>query len=126
LDEYGIEYALLNYVDELEELTILDEKGDATITYAPFTSTHFPRTKWALIYWDDDGMVLIKRNGVNAGLLSLEYTSVFPEGKQYHQMLARSGKLDRMRAVQELQRKLAEDPLCRRANYLLQSTEIFP
>ena len=34
-----------------------------------------------LVYFDDTGMVLVRRNGLNQNLQSLEYTSVYPEGK---------------------------------------------
>jgi hypothetical protein len=123
LQDYQIEYALLNYVDDLEIVTVMGPGKSSQVTYAPFTSTHFPRSNWALIYWDDDGMILIKRNGANQSLLTHEYTAIFPEGVQngitYQEMLARSRRLDKPRAVIELQRKLHEEPDCRRAQKLL-------
>lgn len=121
LADYKIEYALLNYVDDLERVTEIDRNQKTVVYYEPFTSTRFPRNRWALIYWDDDGMVLIKKNGVNQNLVSLEYTSVFPEGRSYQLMAVRNGLVDRNKAIQELQRKLAEEPSCRRAHLLLQS-----
>lgn len=121
LADYKIEYALLNYVDDLERVTEIDRNQKTVVYYEPFTSTRFPRNRWALIYWDDDGMVLIKKNGVNQNLLPLEYTSVFPEGRSYQLMAVRNGLVDRQKAIQELQRKLAEQPSCRRAHSLLQS-----
>jgi hypothetical protein len=119
LEKYSIEYSLLNYLDDLEELTTFDAKNNPVITYAPFSSTHFPRARWALVYWDDDGMILVKRNGMNAALTKLEYTSIFPEGSAYMQMLVHSKKIDKGRSVEELQRKLKEDPDCKRAKKLL-------
>lgn len=121
LADYKIEYVLLNYVDDLERVTEIDRNQKTVVYYEPFTSTRFPRNRWALIYWDDDGMVLIKKNGVNQNLLPLEYTSVFPEGRSYQLMAVRNGLVDRQKAIQELQRKLAEQPSCRRAHSLLQS-----
>jgi len=119
LSEYHIEYALLNYVDQLEQLTVVQPDNTRITTYAPFSSTHFPRRAWALIYWDDDGMILIKRNAANQKLLSLEYGSVFPEGAGYQESLARAGRINVSKAVEELQRKLREDPSCYRARRLL-------
>lgn len=121
LADYKIEYVLLNYVDDLERVTEIDRNQKTVVYYEPFTSTRFPRNRWALIYWDDDGMVLIKKNGVNQNLLPLEYTSVFPEGRSYQLMAVRNGLVNRQKAIQELQRKLAEQPSCRRAHSLLQS-----
>lgn len=119
LDRYHIEYALLNYVDDLETVTRIDSSGHASVSQAPFTSTHFPRSAWALVYWDDNGMVFVRRNGVNQDLLGREYTASFPEGQGYQEMLARSGTLDVNQAIDDLERKLAEDPGCSRARALL-------
>jgi hypothetical protein len=123
LNDFAIEYAVLNYVDQLERVTTIDRTGKATETYAPFSSTHFPRNHWALVFWDDHGMIFIRRNGSNAKLLEREYTSVFPEGEYYHQTLIQAGRIDRATAIVELQRKIQEDPSCRRASYLLQVTQ---
>lgn len=120
LDDYGIEYALLNYVDELEKVTMVDQNKQQKIVYMPFSSTHFPRTRWALIYFDDTGMVFVRRSGINKELESFEYTAIYPEGTGYQQNLARQGKVDIPKAVQQLQRKLKEDPACNRARRLLQ------
>lgn len=121
LSDYKIEYALLNYVDDLERVTEIDKNQKAVVYYEPFTSTRFPRERWALIYFDDDGMVVIKKNGVNRSLLRFGYTSVFPEGRSYQLMAVRNGLVDRQKAIEELQRKLVEQPSCRRARSLLQS-----
>lgn len=120
LNKYQIDYALLSYWDELEEVTTFDSKGQALKTYAPFSSTHFPRTNWALVYWDDDGMVLVKRNGMNAILAASEYTAIFPEGLFYQANLIKGGKIDKNRATAEVFRKLKEDPGSKRAQRLLQ------
>jgi len=129
LQEHQIEYALLNYVDDLEIVTVMTANKEPQITYAPFTSTHFPRSSWALVYWDDDGMILVKRTGLNRELLTFEYEAVFPEGIQngrtYQEILARSGRLDGHKAIEELQRKLKEEPQCRRAQRLLQALKGF-
>ncbi|MCI0411935.1 hypothetical protein L0222_03930 [bacterium] len=119
LDKYKIEYALLNYFDELEEVTLIDSQNLPIKTYAPFSSTHFPRSRWALVYWDDDGMILVKRKGLNESLVSMEYTSVFPEGVAYQLSLVRGGKVDKDRAIAEILKKLKEDPQCKRAQRML-------
>ncbi|HEV8659976.1 MAG TPA: hypothetical protein VGS96_15325 [Thermoanaerobaculia bacterium] len=117
LHDYQIEYALLEYVDDLDRVTTLDAAGRATISFAPMTVTRFPRSRWALVYWDDDGMVFIKRGGINA--TAGEYDAVFPEGGGYQRSLVQEGVVERARAIAQLQRKIAEDPRCRRARMLL-------
>ncbi len=121
LSDYAIEYALLEYVDELERVTVLASDGKATTTLAPMTATRFPRSRWALAYWDDDGMVFIKRHGVNR--ISNEYGAIYPEGRGYQQQMIARGVADRAHAIAELQRKLREDPSCRRAQMLLRSIQ---
>ena len=119
LRDYAIEYALVDYVDDLERVTAIGTDGRTTTTLVPVTNTRFPRPRWALVYWDDDGMIFLKRSGVNAP--ATEYTALYPEGRGYQKQLIESGAVDRSLALAELQRKLREDPKSRRARALLQS-----
>lgn len=121
LDDSAIEYAVLNYVDDLEKVTMMEKNNQAKVVYMPFSSTHFPRSRWALVYWDDCGMILVRRNGLNQNLLAQEYTSVFPEGTAYQENLVKDGKIDRIKAIEELQRKVSEDPQCNRAVRILRN-----
>ncbi len=121
LRDYQVEYALLDYTDELDRVVVFDAAGKSSAGYAPISATRFPRSRWALVDWDDDGMVFVRRNGVNASLAAREYGSVFPEGDGYQRQLVERGTVNRARAVAELQRKLVEDPGCRRARALLAS-----
>lgn len=121
LRDYRIEYALIDYTDELDRVVVFDAVGKSSAGFAPISVTRFPRSRWALVDWDDDGMVLVRRGGANGALAAGEYTSVFPEGYGYQRQLVDSGRVDRTRLVAELQRKLAEDPNCRRARVLLAS-----
>ncbi len=121
LNEYQIDYALLNYVDDLEKVTYMQPDGGSFVVYMPFTETHFPRSRWALLYWDDTGMVLVRRKGQNSNLLPMEFTNVYPEGSDYMKQLVLNGKLSKTLAISELERKVREDPSCRRAKNLLES-----
>ncbi len=124
LDEYKIDYALLNYVDDLERVTYMNPNGESNVVYMPFTETHFPRSRWALLFWDDTGMVLIRRKGQNSKLLPMEFSHVYPEGVQYMEQLVQNGKISKELAISELERKLHEDPSCRRAQNLLNSLKM--
>ncbi|HUP44557.1 MAG TPA: hypothetical protein VM779_03495 [Thermoanaerobaculia bacterium] len=121
LREYQIEYALLEYVDALDRVTTIGHDGTVTTSLAPVTATRFPRSRWALVYFDDVGMIFIRRDGTNQHLLGEEYTAVFPEGEGYQRHLVESGAIDRRRVISELQRKLREQPDSRRAQRLLAS-----
>ena len=126
LQKYKIEYALLGYWDDLEEVITLDSQNRAVKTYAPFTSTHFPRNRWALIHWNDEGMIFVKRDGINSSLAEFEYSSVFPEGNGYQQQLVKGGRVKKDRALVELSRKLKEDPECKRAQKLFTEIRALP
>ncbi len=119
LRDEQIEYALLDYVDDLDRVVTFDAAGKSTSGYAPITATRFPRWRWALVYWDDDGMVFVRRGGTNA--VTAEYDAVYPEGRGYERQLVESGVVDRERAIEQLHRKLGQDPGCRRAKALLAS-----
>jgi hypothetical protein len=121
LRDYAIEYTVLQYIDNLERVTTIDRSGHAQVSFAPFTATRFPRSRWALVYWDDDGMVFVKRGGADS--TAGEYDAVFPEGRDYQRQLVATGTVDRAGAIAELQRKIAEDPGCRRARWLLAAVQ---
>ncbi len=121
LRDYAIEYAILEYVDDLERVTTIDAAGQARVAYAPFTTTRFPRTRWALVDWDDDGMIFVRRGGPNS--TAGEYDAVFPEGRDYQQHLVAAGSVDRNRVVEQVRRKIAEDPGCMRARRILASIQ---
>jgi hypothetical protein len=121
LNEYQIDYAILNYVDDLEKVTYMNPNKESFVVYMPFTETHFPRSRWALIFWDDTGMVLVRRKGQNSNLLPMEFRNVFPEGSDYMKQLVVNGKISKAEAISQLERKLREDSSCRRAKNLLES-----
>lgn len=121
LHDYAIDYALLEYVDDLDRVTTFDAAGRMRMSFAPISATRFPRARWALAYWDDDGMVFVKRGGANA--FADDDDAVFPEGRGYQRQLVDEGVVDRARAVAQLQRKIADDPGCRRARMLLASIQ---
>ena len=121
LRDHAVEYALLQYVDEPDRVTTIAADGTATTSMVPFTVTRFPRTRWALVYFDDDGMIFVRRGGANDHVLGDEYTAVYPEGPGYQQHLVQNGSVGRDVAIAELRRKLREDPQSKRAQYLLAS-----
>ena len=123
LSDYGIEFALLEYVDQLDRVTVMASDGSVSTTYLPVSVSRFPRARWALVYWDDDGMILVRRDGANAALTAREYEVVVPEGRAYLAELVKAGSVSRELAIAELQRKLREDPGSRRARRLLASIQ---
>lgn len=121
LRDYAIDYAVLEYVDDLDRVTTIGRDGSVAQSLAPLTATRFPRSRWALVYFDDDGMIFVRRDGANQHLLRHEYRHVYPEGRGYQRLLVETGLAPRHGVIAELRRKLAEDPQSQRARALLAS-----
>ena len=113
LRDFRIEYAVLEYVDKLDEVRIA---GTNQAFPASATSVRFPQSQWALVFFDDDGMIFVRRNGANP--IADEYRFVFPEGHGYQRMLIDAGRVRKEDFLAEIERKLREDPGSRRAHAL--------
>ena len=121
LRDYQIEYAILEYVDRLDAVSVVNPDGTRSSFGASVTAARFPRSQWALVFWDDDGMIFVRRAGPNRHLLAGEYRVAQPEGTGFLKELVAQGRVNRAEAIAELQRKLREDPQSRRARALLES-----
>ncbi len=121
LERYAIGYALLEYSPELEQTLIMDPGGGAPReVYRPSSYNKFPRSRWALVFWDDTAMVFVRRTAETGQLIEArEYRHVYPENVACQLELIAAGIADSGRCRLELQRKLAADPGCRRARDLL-------
>jgi hypothetical protein len=107
LDRYGIRWAVVRYQGEE---TVVGPRGRAR---RPWSVSHFPPEGWALVYWDDAGMVLVRREG-----LRLPEWTVNPESARWVGEEIRAGRLDRAAVSAELDRKMRENPGSRRAAWL--------
>lgn len=121
LDEHGINTALLEYIEVLEEVTVVDAAGGAPqVIYRPYAVNHFPRSRWALVYWDDMAMVYVRRSVAAAPLIeTYEFRHVYPESAACQLELIAGGVADLEQCRLELQQKLGNDPGSRRARDLL-------
>jgi hypothetical protein len=125
LEKYDIGYTLLEYNPRLEQTTLVDAAGGAPrMVYRPSTMNHFPRSRWALVHWDDTAMVHVRRTAETARLIAThEYRHVYPEDAVCQLEMIAGGEADFGRCRLELQRKLRDDPGCRRARELLAALE---
>lgn len=121
LRDFKIEYVIFEYVDQLDRVNVVNRDGTQSAFSASLTSARFPRSQWALVFWDDDGMIFVRRAGPNGQALDGEYRIVQPEGTGFMKALVAEGRADRAGAIEELQRKLRDDPGSRRARSLLAS-----
>lgn len=110
LDDYGIRWAIVRYQGE-ERVT-----GPAGDRLQPWSIGRFPPADWALVYWDDAGMVFARREG-----LTLPEWTVNPESERWVREEVRAGRLKGEAVRLELERKVRERPECRRAARLLRA-----
>jgi hypothetical protein len=72
------------------------------------------------VYWDDDAMIFARRSAENETVISRnEYRAIQPEDWRFQLAGVLTGHTDVGPIVEELQRKLREDPRCTRAWALL-------
>jgi hypothetical protein len=118
LQHYQIDTALVRYLPQLTQ--VVGPDGRPRIPRS-FSALWFPARRWALVYWDDVAMVLVRRSAADPAWLSkLEYPVVRPDDSEYLRRGLTAGWLDRGGFLAELRRKLAEQPGCLRARELMQ------
>lgn len=110
LEKHRIGWAIVRFQGE-ERTT-----GPGGDRLQPWSLGHFPPREWALIYWDDAGMVFTRREG-----LALPEWSVNPESERWVRTEVSAGRLAGAAVRSELERKARENPACRRAARLLRA-----
>ncbi len=121
LRRYDIDAALLRYMPSLERVArARADGGPPGVQERAFSVNHFPAEDWALVYWDDDALIFVRRSAENESVISRnEYRAIQPEDWRYQLAGVLTGHTDAGPIVVELQRKLREDPQCSRAWALL-------
>ena len=110
LDKYGIRWAVVRYQGEE---TVVGPEGKRL---RPWSVSHFPPSGWVLVFWDDAGMVFARREGQ-----ALPEWRVNPESERWVREEISAGRLGGEAARSELERKVRENPGCRRAARLLRA-----
>ncbi|MEK7282891.1 MAG: hypothetical protein AAB249_03700, partial [Acidobacteriota bacterium] len=121
LQEHAIDAAFVRFSPALERVVLQGTGGGPdAVRERAFSANHFPRPAWALVYWDDDAMIFVRRSREYEGVISRhEYRAVHPEDWRYLLAGVAAGHLETGPILGELQRKLREDPGCARARSLL-------
>lgn len=120
LERHGIGHALLEYDPRLEQTTLVDPAGGPPrVVLRTSALNHFPRAHWALVHFDDTAQVLVRRSADHAELIeAMEYRHVCPGSIDVQLQLIADGEADAGQCRAELERKLRQDPSCRRARDL--------
>jgi hypothetical protein len=126
LDREQIDAAFLRYPPALQKVVYTRPDGSHRTGERAFSAAYFPAAQWALVYWDDDAMIFVRRTPEHADLIRRrEYAALNPDDWQYAFAGVLVGRIPVARILQELQRKLAEDPGCVRARDLLERFAAF-
>ncbi|PYQ12014.1 MAG: hypothetical protein DMH00_06905 [Acidobacteria bacterium] len=84
-----------------------------------FSAAYFQTSRWALVYWDDQALVFVRRDDPTySRLLEREYRIVNPDDSAHLLQAIRQGRVGLEEALREVDRKLAEDPACLTAHSL--------
>jgi len=115
----GATGALVRY--EPRRVPILEPDGRGGFTVAETRTANsylFPRELWDLVDWDDAVMLFLAPG--SAGGAGEAYRFVDPEDPERTLRLAARDPASRLAVLAELERKLADQPDCRRARELLE------
>jgi hypothetical protein len=128
LDRYDIDSALLRYPPELMPVVYPATDGEPPrVDRRPFSTLYFPGEDWALVYWDDAAMLFLKRIPEHEiWIRQWEYVDLRPDDHRHLLHRARTEAGFREAVMDELGRKVAEDPECRRARSLQQAFAAVP
>jgi len=119
LGRHRIEAAFLRYNPTLQKVVYTAPDGSRRTGERAFSATYFPSPDWALVYWDDDVMVMLRRTPEHAPAIArLEYRAIQPDDWRFVWASAMIGKVPPGPILAEVERKLREDPDCARAREL--------
>lgn len=112
LASYDIDAALVRYHPAIR---VTDPAG-ADLGLRGFSTLWFPEVRWALVYWDDVAMVLVRRDDAAPGLLERhEYRAFRPDDLVHLEARLASDPVLRRAAAVEVARALRINPYSRRA-----------
>ena len=126
LNRYGIDGALVRYDDRPRPVLTPPgiPGGPPRVEHHTTNALFFPRERFALVYWDDVAMIFLRRAPERASLLEREeYRFVHPEDWRATLAQAERDPFFRAAALEEIERRLREDPGVDRALQFRQALE---
>jgi hypothetical protein len=114
LDRYDIDAAMLRR-GQLQAVQYPPQSpGEAPRrAMRAFSAAYFQSSLWALVYWDDDALVFVRRGDPrHAAVLQNEFRIVNPDDAAHLLLEIGRGRIEASAALAEVERKLREDPLC--------------
>jgi hypothetical protein len=116
LDRWRIDTVLLRYHQPIR----VTAPDGTDLGHRGFSGLWFRPERWAMVYWDDVAMVIVRRTAAEDALLSeREYHVLRPDDLEHVTNALRLDPELRPVARRELDRALTDDPGCRRARDLI-------
>jgi hypothetical protein len=120
LERYAIDAAFLRYPPTLQKVLLPSPGGGAPVAAErAFAAVYFPKQDWALVYWDDTVMIVVRRiPEYDSVIARCEYRAIHPDDWSHLMSGVRAGRIPPGPILREIDRKLEEDPSCERARRL--------
>jgi hypothetical protein len=117
LAEHDLDVALLRYHPPL---TVRGRDG-REVGVRGFSALWFPPRRWALVYFDDVAMVLVRRGALTEALAKRELRWLRPDDGAYLVAGVAQGAIPAGPVMQEVRRRLGEQPPSERASELAEA-----
>jgi hypothetical protein len=113
---WDLDIALLRYPAAGTVVRYPQDDGGTRSVLRSWSEVYFPRRDWALVYWDDNAMIRVRRHRADPEWLARhEFRYVNPDDATFLSQEIRAGRVDPRKALAEVERRLQEAPGCRRA-----------
>ncbi|HEV8336992.1 MAG TPA: hypothetical protein VGR67_11280 [Candidatus Polarisedimenticolia bacterium] len=111
MERYGIDAALLRR-GQMQAVRYPPSVpgGAVTTELRAFSASHFPASQWALVYWDERALLFVRRNDPAARPLLQAEFRVNPDDIPHTLALLSRGDLDRREVLEEMDRKIGQEP----------------
>ncbi len=118
LARHRVDGAVVRY--DARRMTVVEPPaapgGEPTLVRRSPSSVLFPRDRFALVAWDDAGMLFVRRTPERAAhLAAVEYRALVPEDPAWTLARAAGDPAFRAAARAEAERRLRDEPFSRRA-----------
>lgn len=122
LDRHDIDSAFLRYPPTLQKVQYpAIDGGEPREDLRAFSAAYFPKERWALVYWDDEAMIFLRRLPENENVIArLEYQAIHPDDWQHQFAGVFWRQIPLEPILKDIERKLTDDPDCARARGLYQ------
>lgn len=119
LARHAVDGAVVRYEDRLLQVVEPGPDGAPIVAHRSPNALFFPRERFALVAWDDAGMLLVRRTPERAERLArVEYRNLHPEDWRWTLTRAARDPAFREACLAEALRRLRQDPPSRRAQDL--------